>query len=63
MAGNRLRRCLFCYVPAKPAVAATGITSAIAGQLADKATAGGVDATSIADGTATLNNPAPGIFR
>ena len=50
------------YVPAKPAVPGTGITSAIAGQLADKATAGGVDATSIADGTATLNNPAPGMW-
>ena len=50
------------YVPAKPAVPGTGITSAIAGQLADKATAGGVDATSIAEGTATLNNPAPGMW-
>ena len=50
------------FVPAKPAVPGTGITSAIAGQLADKATAGGVDASSIADGTATLNNPAPGMW-
>ena len=50
------------YVPAKPAVPGTGITSALAGQLADLATTGGVDATSIAGGTATLNNPAAGMW-
>jgi len=50
------------YVPAKPATPGTGITSAIAGRLADLATSGGVDATSINNGTATLNNPAPGMW-
>ncbi len=50
------------YVPAKPATPGTGITSELAGRLADLATSGGVNADSIVDGTATLNNPAPGMW-
>ena len=46
---------------AQPAVAATGMTSEIAGKLAALAT-GGEDATSIANGTATYNNASSGMY-
>ena len=46
---------------ANPAVAPTGMTSEIAGELAKLAT-GGADATSISGGTATYNNATSGMY-
>ena len=49
------------YPSAEPAVAPTGMTSELAGQIAALAT-GGEAATSIADGTATYNNATSGMY-